>query len=253
MALWLAVRAGRWPGMLLCLGGEAVDAGGRAGPGAGRAAGRFPACCCRCRMVPMAVANVLRTFVSALGRPVFATVITGVGDRWSTRLGNYALVFGHFGVPRAGSERLGASPASSPPVPRLLAYCLAIALDRRLRRFRIFGRWWRPEWQRLREMLALGLPIALTLMAEGGLFSAAAFLMGRIGEAQLAGAHRGAADRRVRVPGAVRHRPGGDDPRGLSLRRGQQRRRSAARAGPRLSIGMASWSCRLARCCWRRA
>ena len=36
-------------------------------------------------------------------------------------------------------------------------------------------------------MLRIGMPISLTILAEAGLFTGAAFLMGRIGEAQLAG------------------------------------------------------------------
>jgi MATE family multidrug resistance protein len=100
-------------------------------------------------------------------------------------LGNWALVFGHLGAPPLG---LLGSPLASfiTACLTVAAYCLAIRSDRRLRRMHIFGRWWRPEWSRMRQIFALGLPIALTLMAEGGLFSSAAFLMGRIGEAQLA-------------------------------------------------------------------
>jgi len=95
------------------------------------------------------------------------------------------LVFGHLGMPPLG---LLGSPLASfiTACITVLAYCIAIRSDRRMRRMHIFGRWWRPEWSRMRQIVALGLPIALTLMAEGGLFSSAAFLMGLIGEAQLA-------------------------------------------------------------------
>ena len=67
------------------------------------------------------------------------------------------------------------------------AYVLAIRSDRRLRRYHLFGRWWRAEWQRFRDVVRIGTPIALIILAEGGLFSSAAFLMGRIGQAELAG------------------------------------------------------------------
>ncbi|MCT2399091.1 MATE family efflux transporter [Novosphingobium mangrovi (ex Huang et al. 2023)] len=135
-------------------------------------------------MVPMAVANVLRTFVSALGRPIFATVITAASILINV-VGDYALVFGHFGAPALGLT--GAALASIITASStVIAYAVAIAGDRNLRRFHVFGRWWRPEWQRMRQMLALGLPISATLVAEGGLFSGAAFVMGHVGEAQLA-------------------------------------------------------------------
>ena len=69
----------------------------------------------------------------------------------------------------------------------LLAYIVAIQSDRRLRRYRLFGNWWRPEWSRRAEIIKLGTPVMLTIVFEGGLFSGAAFLMGRIGPAELAG------------------------------------------------------------------
>src|SRR3546814_3909979 len=69
----------------------------------------------------------------------------------------------------------------------LLAYIVVIRSDRRLRRYHLFGNWWRPEWPRFREIVRIGTPIGLIILAEAGLFTGAAFLMGRIGEEQLAG------------------------------------------------------------------
>jgi MATE family multidrug resistance protein len=59
--------------------------------------------------------------------------------------------------------------------------------DRRLRRYRLFGNWWRTEWQRFGSSCRTGLPVAGTIVAEAALFSGAAFLMGNIGASQLAG------------------------------------------------------------------
>lgn len=136
-------------------------------------------------LLPMVVGNVLRTFVSALGRPAIATTITGLSILVNAG-GNYVFVFGHFGAPALGLTGSAISSILTASA-SVLAYALAIRADRRLRRFHIFGRFWRTEWSRMREMLRLGLPIAGTLIAEGSLFSSAAFLMGRIGEAELAG------------------------------------------------------------------
>ncbi|MCJ2188326.1 MATE family efflux transporter [Novosphingobium beihaiensis] len=182
MALWLAVAFGL-AGIALCqFATEFMLATGQK-PELAQQGGGFLAIL-SISVLPMAVANVLRTFVSALGRPVFATVITAVSILVNA-LGDYALVFGHFGAPALGLT--GAALASIiTATSTALAYVVAILADRNLRRFRVFGRWWRPEWQRLRRMLVLGLPIAGTLVAEGGLFSSAAFVMGRVGEAQLA-------------------------------------------------------------------
>jgi MATE family multidrug resistance protein len=134
---------------------------------------------------PMIGSNVLRTFVSALGRPVFATAITALAIAVNA-LGNWVFVFGHLGAPALGL--VGSAVAScATGLITFLAYLLAIRSDRRLRRYRLLGRFWRPEWARLAEILRIGLPTAATILAEAGLFSGAAFLMGRIGEAQLAG------------------------------------------------------------------
>jgi MATE family multidrug resistance protein len=67
-----------------------------------------------------------------------------------------------------------------------LAYAGILVTDRRLRRFRLFGRWWRTEWARMGEIVRLGVPIALTMTFEGALFGGAAILMGLIGVAEVA-------------------------------------------------------------------
>ena len=183
MALWLAVAVGLL-GMALCHLGEAfMLATGQDAAIAARA-GQFLAVL-QWAMIPMVVANVLRNFVSALGRPIFATAITGLAVL-SGLVGNYAFVFGRLGAPALGLE--GSALANIvTAVFVVVCYVVAIARDRRLRRYRVFGNWWRPEWVRLGEMIRLGLPVMMIIVAEGGLFSGAAFLMGRIGEAELAG------------------------------------------------------------------
>lgn len=135
-------------------------------------------------MLPMIVANVLRTLVSTMGRPVFATVVTALSIVVNAA-GNYAFVFGNLGAPALGLEGSAYSTLLT-TILTCVAYAVAIRRDRTLRRYRLFGRIWRPEWQRLRDIVRIGVPIALTVMAEGGLFSSAAFLMGRLGSAELA-------------------------------------------------------------------
>lgn len=183
MGLWLAVACGL-AGMIVCLAGESLMRATGQDTAISAMAGRFLTII-MWAMVPMIIANVLRSFVSALGRPVFATMITASAIGVSA-LANYMLVFGDFGAPALGLD--GSALASVITASFIvLAYVVAIGTDRRLRRYRIFGNWWRPEWSRLRELVRLGTPVALTILAEAGLFSAAAFLMGRIGPVELAG------------------------------------------------------------------
>lgn len=183
MALWLAAGTGLLA-MLVSANGEALLLLSGQDAEVARQAGSFLAILLWAT-IPNIMAGVLRNFVSALGRPVFATAITGLAILVNA-LGNYVLVFGNWGAPALGLDGSAISSVITAFV-MLGAYALAIRTDRRLRRYRVFGRWWRPEWQRLRDLLRIGLPISLIIMAEGGLFSSAAFLMGLLGQAELAG------------------------------------------------------------------
>lgn len=135
--------------------------------------------------IPLLAASVLRSFVSALGRPIFATAITALAIGVNA-LGNYALVFGNLGAPALGLEGSAIATVFT-SLFILAAYTVAIEWDRRLRRYAIWGRFWRPEWDRLRDLVVLGTPVFFTTIAEAGLFGGAALLMGLIGESELAG------------------------------------------------------------------
>jgi MATE family multidrug resistance protein len=67
-----------------------------------------------------------------------------------------------------------------------LGMVAVVCLDRQFRRYAVLGRFWRPDWPRLRALLGLGLPIAATLAFEVTIFNAAALLMGLIDAASLA-------------------------------------------------------------------
>lgn len=182
MALWLAVLSGA-AGMLLCL---------MIGP-ISRVTGQQAEIIAMATdytviivwsMIPMVMANVLRCFVSAMGRPIFATLITAAGIGVNA-LANYAFVFGNLGAPELGLQGAAIATIITALI-TLTAYILAIRFDTRMHRYRIFGRWWVPDWARFWSIVRIGTPIALTITAEAGIFGAAAFLMGNIGTAQLA-------------------------------------------------------------------
>jgi len=150
-------------------------------------AGQDPAVAARagsfCRILALAVpfaeaAALMRLTAAALGRPGWALAVTALNLVVGV-LVNWCLVFGHWGAPALGLE--GSALANlAVSVSSVLSYWLILTRDRRLRRFRLFGRWWRPEWARLKAIARLGGPIALGWTAEGGLFGGAALLMGLI-------------------------------------------------------------------------
>ena len=137
-------------------------------------------------MLPFLLFQAMRNFVAALERPGWVLAISLGGIVMNALLG-YGLIFGRFGLPELGI--FGGGLASS-IVWAVQAVLLAVVIvtDRQFRRYHLFGRFWRPDWPRYRKMWKLGLPIGLAMGFEGGVFSAAAYLMGLI-DAESVAAH----------------------------------------------------------------
>ena len=134
--------------------------------------------------IPSLIFVVLRNFIAALERPAAAMVVSVVGILFNA-LADYGLIFGKFGLPELGL--VGAGMATSLSEFFLLFGLFGfILVDRKFRRYRLLGRFWRADWQRFTEIWRLGLPIALALVMETGLFASAGFLMGWIGTVELA-------------------------------------------------------------------
>ena len=127
---------------------------------------------------------VLRSFMAALQQPRWAFIVA-IGAILFNVLGNWALVFGNLGFPALGL--IGAGVASA-----LASLCLFLGMvivvlrDRRFRRYRLFSDLFQPDWPRLKAFWKLGLPIAVATAFEVTIFNAAAFLIGWLGEAELA-------------------------------------------------------------------
>lgn len=122
---------------------------------------------------------VVRSFLSAFAATRVILVVTIIGVLVNGLLA-YTLIFGHFGFPRL--ELRGAAIATG-LVNLLMFFALLgyVVTHRKLKRFHILVRFFKPDWPRFREILRVGLPIGLTVAAEVGLFSVAAILMGRLG------------------------------------------------------------------------
>ena len=127
---------------------------------------------------------VLRITVAAMGRPRAILPVAVVGLCLNA-LGNYALMFGHFGFPALGLVGAGISTAVV-NVCMMAMLCGYVVTQRHLRRYALLVRWWRPDWPTLREVFRIGLPVGAGILAEAGLFAATAPMMGLIGTTQLA-------------------------------------------------------------------
>lgn len=129
-------------------------------------------------ILPFLCFIILRNFVSALEQPVWALIISVIAVM-ANALFNYALIFGKFGVPAFGVIGAGIGSVMT----NLLMFggmALVVILHKRFRRYHLFGRFWRSDWQRYRALWKLGLPIAVTMGLEGSVFGIAALLMGLI-------------------------------------------------------------------------
>ncbi len=184
------VRQGLWAAALTALpvmaafaaGAQILVALGQAPDSADRAGGYLVAAL---GMVPGALAFMaLRGFVAALDRPGLALWVMLGGVAANAGL-NGLLIFGALGFPRL--ELVGAGLASSfVNLGMAGALALLIARHRRLRRYHVFARLWRPDRARLRRLFAVGVPMALTLICEAGIFTASTIMMGWLGPEPLA-------------------------------------------------------------------
>ncbi len=135
-------------------------------------------------ILPFICFLVLRNFVAALERPIFAMVVS-LGAVIANAVINYGLILGNYGLPQLGL--LGAGIGSTITNFLQLGVMLAVvSLHPKFRRYKLLGRWWRADWARFRQIWRLGLPIGVTMGFEGGVFAIAILLMGLINEASVA-------------------------------------------------------------------
>lgn len=127
---------------------------------------------------------VLRSFISALERPGWGLAI-GIFAVLFNALANWCLIFGNLGFPALGIQGSGIATSLSSLV-MFLGLALVVTLDRHFKRYRLFGRFWRADWARYRQMWHLGLPIGAIMVFEVVLFTGAALIMGLIDETSLA-------------------------------------------------------------------
>ena len=134
------------------------------------------------QMIPALIIMTFKSFLAALEHTaiiLWATIGTAVLNVFV----NYALIFGNWGMPELGI--MGAAIASL-TVTLITVVLLVIYIVRVLPQFELFKNFWRSDSEILKRVFMLGWPIGLTSLAEGGLFSASAVMMGWIGPIELA-------------------------------------------------------------------
>src|SRR5215470_9219772 len=135
-------------------------------------------------MIPAWCFIALRNFMGAVNRPEPALWITLAAIPVNGLLA-YALIHGALGAPRL--DLLGAGLATTLVNCAMCTASIWICYScRPFKKYRVLGRFWRADWELMRQLIAIGLPISGALMLEWGLFSSAALLMGWIGTTALA-------------------------------------------------------------------
>jgi MATE family multidrug resistance protein len=128
--------------------------------------------------------QVLRNFSTSLSRPVPPMVVMGLAILFNA-LGDYTLIFGHFGLPQMGLMGAGLASASS-NLFTLIAMGVIVLRMPELKVYRVLHRFAIPHWRSLVELFHLGLPIGVTMLFEVALFNAATLAMGTFGIVALA-------------------------------------------------------------------
>jgi MATE family multidrug resistance protein len=135
-------------------------------------------------MIPAWCFIALRNFMSAVNRPEPALWITLAAIPINALLA-YALIHGHYGLPRL--DLLGAGLATTFVNLGMCAAAVWVCYAMRpFKKYRVLGRFWRMDWELMRQLIVIGVPISGTMMLEWGLFSSAAILVGWLGTTALA-------------------------------------------------------------------
>jgi len=127
---------------------------------------------------------VLRNYVTALARSAVVGWIMAAAVALNA-LFNIVLVFGHFGLPALGVRGAGIG-TSIVNWLMFAGFAVYIRLAPFLARYRPSIPPRRVDAGMLRDIFTLGLPVALTQILNGGMFSTAAILAGMLGAAALA-------------------------------------------------------------------
>lgn len=124
-----------------------------------------------------------KSFLEGAGNTRTVMVITLITNLLNV-LFNYLLIFGHGGLPELGAEGAGLATTLS----RVASMVLVIGYFMRHSRYRSYLHGFRlrlPEWQRVRQLMRIGLPIAGQMFLESSAFVGTAVMIGWLGTVAL--------------------------------------------------------------------
>ena len=134
------------------------------------------------QMIPALLVMTFKSFLAALEKTAIILWST-FGTAILNGFLNYALIFGNWGAPEMGIK--GAAIASLTMTCLNVAILLTYALWK-TPQFKLLQNVFAPDTEIMKRVFALGWPIGLTSLAEGGLFAASAVMIGWLGQLPLA-------------------------------------------------------------------
>lgn len=99
---------------------------------------------------------------------------------------NYAFIYGQWGAPEMGAAGCGIATALVMWI-QLLAVLLVVLRLPQLRPIGVLSQWQTPRWSIITSQINLGLPVALSTMAEVALFAGVALILAQLGAEVVAG------------------------------------------------------------------
>jgi multidrug resistance protein, MATE family len=182
VGLWAAVMLGIPVNAVQLWGEDILIAGGQS-PEAAALAARYLTSLAW-SMIPAWCFIALRNFMGAINHPEPALWVTLAAVPLNGLLA-YALIYGAFGLPSLDLLGAGLATTFVNVAMCIVAVWICYAC-RPFKKYRVLGRFWRPDWALMRQLIVIGVPISGALMLEWGLFSSSALLVGWIGAAALA-------------------------------------------------------------------
>jgi len=130
---------------------------------------------------PALVLGFCMRYVSEGTHWTWPTMAFGFGGLLALAPLGYALTFGFGPLPEMGAAGLGTASAIAMWL-QTLGFAAYLWKSRRFAPLGLFAHLEWPRWAPIRGLLAVGLPIGVTVLMEGGLFIATALLIARLGE-----------------------------------------------------------------------
>jgi MATE family multidrug resistance protein len=137
--------------------------------------------------LPLLVYAAFRRYLQGVGRvrPITFTLISANLINWG---GNWALIYGHLGLPAMGLKGSAVSTCLARVYMAAVLVFFAWQHERR-RGHPLFSHWPGPHWQQLRALITLGAPAAGQIVLEVGAFGVATLMAGRL-DAEALAAHQ---------------------------------------------------------------